>query len=43
VAGRGRLVATEIGWGGLGLALAVFGALLLMHPLVFGVVPWPRW
>lgn len=42
-AGRNRLVPGEIGWGGLGIALALFGVLLVLHPLMFGVVPWPRW
>lgn len=43
LAGRNRFVPGEIGWGGLGLALALFGVLLVLHPLMFGVVPWPRW
>lgn len=42
LAGRNRLVGAELGWGTLGLALGVFVMLLLLHPLMFGVVPWPR-
>lgn len=42
-AGRTRFAAAEIGWGGVGLALVVFLVLLVSHPLMFGVVPWPRW
>jgi uncharacterized membrane protein len=43
LAGRTRFVGAEIGWGGVGLAVVVFAVLLLMHPIMFGVVPWPRW
>lgn len=43
VAGRNRFVAAEIGWGMIGVALASFGVLLILHPLMFGVLPWPRW
>lgn len=42
-AGRNRFAPNEIGWGLVTLALVVFGVLLVIHPMMFGVVPWPRW
>jgi len=43
VTGRNRFVAGEIGLGGFGFAVVVFAVLLVMHPFMFGVVPWPIW
>jgi uncharacterized membrane protein len=43
VAGRNRLALGEIGWGAVGIAAAAYVALLVAHPLMFGVSPWPHW
>lgn len=40
-AGRTRFVMGEIGWWRLGLGVLVYIALLAVHPLLFGVAPWP--
>lgn len=40
-AGRTRLVFAEIGWWRVGLGIIVYIALLALHPLLFGVAPWP--
>ncbi|HWP66692.1 MAG TPA: NnrU family protein [Candidatus Limnocylindria bacterium] len=39
VQGRNQLRFDEIGWGRLAFAVAVFTALLLMHPVLFGANP----
>ena len=39
--GRNRFVASELRPGMLALALIVWAVLLVLHPLLFGVVPWP--
>lgn len=41
VAGRNRLRIDEIGWRRVALALAVWGAMVLVHPLLFGVAALP--
>lgn len=37
VQGRQRLALAEIGWARIGIALALYGALILLHPWLFGV------
>ena len=39
--GKNRLVSAEIGWGRIGLAAALWVALVALHPLVFGVSALP--
>ena len=40
-AGRARLNVAELGWGRIGLALAVYAGLLYAHRILFGVAPIP--
>lgn len=40
-AGRARLNFAELGWGRIGLALAVYAGLLYAHRMLFGVAPIP--
>ena len=41
VAGRTRISLREIGWWRPGLGLAIYVITMGVHPLVFGVAPWP--
>ena len=41
VGGRQRFVFSEIGWGRVAAGLALYGALLLAHPVIIGVSPLP--
>lgn len=41
IGGRNRMAPAEIGWWRIGLGLAVYAALLWLHPWLFGVNPLP--
>jgi len=41
IAGRTRLRFAEIGWRPIGIAAVAYVVLILVHPYVFGVNPWP--
>lgn len=41
--GRNTLRLSEIGWWRIAAAVVVFAAVFVLHPMLFGAVPWPIW